>query len=122
MGVGCDLRLERRDEDGLKRLRIKLPQPLQAKRRDVLAEARRLRDVRRVDVPLRELEAAVIEGTWRAAYKPLEPTRQPAPGPFNYDWIYVYNKTLWDMKDYMDHTMLLEGQTGSIRSFYALLR
>jgi|GEM_PF-5519758 len=122
MGVGCNLNLERCAENGLKRLRIKLPQPIQARRRDILAEARIIRDVRRVDIPLRELEAAIIAGTWRDAFRPLEPTRQPPPGPFNYEWVYIYNQTLWEMKAFMDETMLREGQAGNIRSFYALLR
>ena len=117
MGPGCAFSFHTNRSDGLKRRRIWLPQPLMDKRRDILSDARKAAEGRQLDVAQREFEAAFVDGTWRAVLEPLEPmVRSP---PLKWEPINIYNRTLWDMRDFM-RSLKLGEELGPVGLFYAL--
>lgn len=110
------MRFSRRPENGIKSLRVRLPVPLVEQRRNVLSHARKVCG----DIPSREMEAALIEGSWRECLKPLAITGSDQPKRTTQEKLVLYNDTLWEMEEFVN-SLMLKGCHGGVRAFYALL-
>ena len=119
MGSGCNFWFAQR-ENGLKRVDLPLTGCLQDRRRVLLQTAREVCRKRELPIPDEELEAALIEGSWRRVLAPIDRTRR-ARHKVTTEPVWVYLDTLWDLDKFMETTMSIKGERGAMRAFYALL-
>ncbi len=110
------MRFFQRPDNGVKTIRVRLPAPLVDRRRAVLSYARKVCP----DIPGKEVEAALIEGSWKQTLRPLAPTGSKQPKGTTQEPLTLYNDTLWEMEEFIN-TLMLKGCHGGVRAFYALL-
>lgn len=110
------MKFVRRPDDGIKTIRVRLPEPLIQQRRAVLCHAQKVCE----GIPIAEVEPALVEGSWRDVLKSLEPTGAVEKSYTSMERVSLYNETLWEIEAFIN-TLMLKGCHGGVRAFYALI-
>lgn len=110
-----DFSLSERSNNGIKHLRIRMPEALEATRRNILLQARRVCD----GIPLQEVEASIIEASWRRHLERFRLTSKVGSRLVQVD-VPMYLDTMYEVEDYMNGLML-SGVKGGVRALYAML-